>query len=99
MYAGLDPEGSFTGGGTSSRRLEMSGGRKPSFIGGGSGGVPPGIFFKIYVSENAFQPFFPYFITSILCKIRHSNPRGVLRYFTHTLRRRKLFFGVQNFEF
>ena len=43
----------------------------------GGGG---GIFLKISVSENAFQailkPFFPYSITSILSKVRHSNPRG-----------------------
>ena len=36
--------------------------------------------FKIYVSENAFQailkPSFPYSITSILSKVRHSNPGG-----------------------
>ena len=40
----------------------------------------PRLFFKIYVSENAFQailkPSFPYSITSILSKVRHSNPRG-----------------------
>ena len=46
---------------------------------GGSGELPR-IFFKIYVSENAFQailkPSFPYSITSILSKVRHSNPRG-----------------------
>ena len=36
-----------------------------------------GHFYKIYVSENAFQailkPIFPYSITSILSKVRHSN--------------------------
>ena len=36
-----------------------------------------GKFFKIYVSENAFQailkPIFPYSITSILSKVKHSN--------------------------
>ena len=40
-------------------------------------GTSPEIFFKIYVSENAFQailkPIFPYSITSILSKVRHSN--------------------------
>ena len=46
----------------------------------GSGGAPPDFsFFKIYVSENAFQailkPIFSYSITSIL-RVRHSNPRG-----------------------
>ena len=61
-------------------------------MGGGSGGPPPGNFLKIYVSENAFQailkpsenafqailkPFFPYSITSILSKVRHSNSRCV----------------------
>ena len=43
---------------------------------GGSGGLPRKIF-KIFVSENAFQailkPIFPYSITSILSKVRHSN--------------------------
>ena len=37
----------------------------------------PGIFFKIYVSENAFQAIlkaiFSCSITSILSKVRHSN--------------------------
>ena len=55
--------------------MSMSGG----LIGGGFGGAPPKIF-KIYVSENAFQaifkPSFPYSITSVLSKVRHSNPRG-----------------------
>ena len=41
------------------------------------GGSSPGNFFKIYVSENAFQailkPIFPYSITSIVSKVRHSN--------------------------
>ena len=40
---------------------------------------PGFFFFKIYVSENAFQailkPIFSYSITSIL-RVRHSNPRG-----------------------
>ena len=40
----------------------------------------PREFFKIYVSENAFQaiskPFFSYSITSILSKVRHSKPWG-----------------------
>ena len=80
----------------------VSGVRKPLLIGGGSGGCSPGKFFKIYVSENAFQailkPFFPYSMTSVLSKVRHSNPSGVLPIFSH-IRRRKLIFGVQNFEF
>ena len=46
----------------------------------GDPGELPRKFFKIYVSENAFQailkPSFPYSITSILSKVRHSNPRG-----------------------
>ena len=40
-------------------------------------GPTPETFSKIYVSENAFQailkPIFPYSITSILSKVRHSN--------------------------
>ena len=40
-------------------------------------GASPGKFCKIYVSENAFQaflkPIFPYSITSVLSKVRHSN--------------------------
>ena len=113
MNPGLEPEGSFTGGGgggggTSSRRLEQSGaGRErgrgsPCSLEGGVRGRSPGNFFKIYVSANAFQailkPLFPYSITSVLSKVRHSNPSGVLPIFSH-IRRRKLFFGVQNFEF
>ena len=67
----------------------VSGVRKPLLIGGGSGGVPPRFFFKIYVSENAFQAIFealfPYSITSVLSKVRHSNPRrGTPDIFTHT---------------
>ena len=60
----------------------MREGWKPPLIGGGEGGVrgPPPNFFQTYVSENAFQailkPFFPYSITSILNKVRHSNPRA-----------------------
>ena len=46
----------------------------------GGPGELPRIFFKIYVSENAFQailkPTFPYSITSILSKVRQSSPRG-----------------------
>ena len=75
------------GGGTESRSLEPSGesregvgesmrGGTPLSL-GGYGGPPPEFFFKIYVSENAFQailkPIFPYSITSILSKVRHSN--------------------------
>ena len=56
----------------------MRGGWNPLLIGGRP---PPGNFLKIYVSENAFQailkPFFPYSITSILSKVRHSNSRCV----------------------
>ena len=54
----------------------MRGGMNPLSL-GGSGGPPPEIFFKIYVSENAFQailkPIFPYSVTLILSKVRHSN--------------------------
>ena len=43
----------------------------------GGPGASPGKFFKIYVSQNAFQailkPIFPYSITSSLSKDRHSN--------------------------
>ena len=47
-------------------------------IGGGLvRGTSPGFFLKIYVSENAFQamlkPIFPYSMTSISSKVRHSN--------------------------
>ena len=95
------------GGGTSSRRLETSGpsrerGEEALAYWRGVPGVLPRKFFKIYVSENAFQailkPFFPYSITSVLSKVRHSNPSGVLTIFSHICRR-KLFLGVQNFEF
>ena len=58
--------------------MSVFGGGLGWFGGGGGGGG--GIFLKISVSENAFQailkPFFPYSITSILSKVRHSNPRG-----------------------
>ena len=58
----------------------MRGGWNPPLIGGGPGMLPRIFFFKIYVSENAFQailkPIFSYSITSILSKVRHSNPRG-----------------------
>ena len=77
------------GGGTSSRRLEPSGAIWSGGVWEGGGGrahwsgvrgSSPEIFFKIYVSENAFQailkPSFPYSITSILSKVSHSNPRG-----------------------
>ena len=54
-------------------------GEEGRLIEGGSGELPRK-FFKIYVSENAFQailkPSFPYSITSILSKVRHSNSRG-----------------------
>ena len=54
----------------------MRGGMNPLWL-GGVGGDSPGKFFKIYVSENAFQailkPIFPYSITSILSQVRHSN--------------------------
>ena len=75
----------------------------------GSGELPRN-FFKIYVSENAFQailkPSFPYSITSILSTVRHSNPSGggggVLLYF-HTYVGSGYFFfflggGDQNFD-
>ena len=46
----------------------------------GDRGSSPGNFFKIYVSENAFQailkPFFPYSLTSNLSRVRHPNPGG-----------------------
>ena len=76
------------GGGTSSPKLEPSGAcrqRGESMSGGGGSleggsGDFPRNFFKIYVSENAFQailkPSFPYSITSILSKVRHLNPMG-----------------------
>ena len=58
------------------RGESMRGGLNPPFI-WGVRGASPGIFFKIYVSENAFQailkPIFPHLITSILSKVRHSN--------------------------
>ena len=71
-------------GGTESRSLEPRGesrkgrdsmrGVYPPLIRGGRG---PGKFFKIYVSERAFQsilkPIFPYSLTSILNKVRQSN--------------------------
>ena len=84
----LDPRGGVGGGGTSSQRLEpsgesrergesMRGGLTPRSLEGGSGDLPRNISKKIYVSENAFQailkPIFPYSITSILSKARHSN--------------------------
>ena len=43
----------------------------------GGPGASPGKFCKIHVSENAFQAIlkriFPYSITTILSKVRHSN--------------------------
>ena len=52
-------------------------GLNPTCIGGGSGGSTLEIFLKINVSKNAFQailkPIFPYSVTSILSKVRHSN--------------------------
>ena len=66
-------------GGASCERGESMRGEEGRLIGGGFRGSSPGNFFKIYVSENAFQailkPSFPYSITSILSKVRHSNPR------------------------
>ena len=57
------------------RGESMRGGCTPLSL-GGSGDLPQN-FIKIYVSENAFQailkPIFPYSITSILSKVRHSN--------------------------
>ena len=73
-------------GGTENRSLEPSGenrremgeyerGDVPPLI-RGVWGAFPGKFFKIYVSENAFQailkPIFAFSITSILSKVRHS---------------------------
>ena len=51
-FTGLDPEGSFTGGGGGALQAEdlfravqaVSGVRKPLLIGGGSGVAPPGNF-------------------------------------------------------
>ena len=52
-------------------------GNEPPCIRVGGPGTSPEFFFKIYISENAFQailkPIFPYSITSILSKVRHSN--------------------------
>ena len=63
------------GGGESMRRVL----NPPSLWGQGAS---PGKFCKIYVSENAFQailkPIFPYSITSILSKVRHSNTFDLL---------------------
>ena len=71
--------------------LEASGAsreRGESMRGGGTSRLLEGVrrcspgffFFKIYVSEKAFQailkPIFSYSITSIFSKVRHSNPRG-----------------------
>ena len=57
----------------------MRGGGTPCSL-EGVRGCSPGFFFKIYVSENAFQailkPIFSYSISSILSKVRHSNPMG-----------------------
>ena len=79
----------------------MRGGSNPPSLEGDTGDLPQK-FFKIFVSENAFQailkPFFPYSITSILSKVRHSNPRGVLQYFRTYVGSGYLFW-VQNFEF
>ena len=95
------------GGGTSSRRLGPSGasrerGEEALAHWRGVRGFSPGFFFKIYVSENAFQailkPFFPYSITSVLSKVRHSNPRGVLRYF-HTYVGASYFWGFKILNF
>ena len=53
----------------------MRGGLNPLSLGGP--GASPGKVCKIYVSENTFEailkPIFPYSITSILSKVRHSN--------------------------
>ena len=68
--------------GPESGRLESSGGKdQPPLYGGGGGGGGQGdlplIFFLRFVSENTFQailmPIFPYPITSISSKVRHSN--------------------------
>ena len=68
-------------------KAEVLNGEAKTTMGGGSmrGGLPfsfwgvwglPWNVLKIYVSESAFQailkPIFPYSITSILSKIRHS---------------------------
>ena len=65
-------------------------------------GYSPGNFFKIYVSENAFQailkPFFPYSITSVLSKVRHPNPRGGTPIFSHIGASYFLVFKILNFD-
>ena len=86
--SGPDPEmllpGGGGGGGGGALKAEVLN-RKVKAARGGEyerGVDPPlirgaGNFRKIYVSENAFQailkPTFPYSITSILSKVRHSN--------------------------
>ena len=111
---GCSRGGGGGGGGTWSRRLEASGAsreRVESMRGGGipcsldgGPGVLPQIFFKIYVSENAFQailkPFSPYSITSILSKVRHLNPGGGGGGYSDIficIRRLGLIFGVLKF--
>ena len=85
---------------------EYERGWRGRLIGGGRGELPRK-FFKIYVSENAFQanlkPSFPYSITSILSKVRHSKPRGgggtLIFSYIHRL---GIFFwgvGIQNLKF
>ena len=62
--------------GAKTARGEYERGDEPPLVRGVRGDSPE-IFFKIFVSENAFQailkPIFPYSITSILSKVRHSN--------------------------
>ena len=90
---GLEPSGSSREQGESMRGAMME-----AHWRGVRGGGLPQKFFKIYVSENAFQailkPSFPYSITSILSKVRHSNPRGGgTLIFSYTRRLRLIFFG------
>ena len=74
---------------------------------GGFGGAPPANFLKSMSLRLHFKPFRSPFsthsITSILSKVRNSNPEGggggggtlIFSY----IRRLGLFWGVQNFEF
>ena len=85
VLSGPDPEIMLRGGALkaevfnraakAARGGSMRGGLNPLSLGGL--GASKGKFCKIYVSENAFQavlkPIFPYSITSILIKVRHSN--------------------------
>ena len=63
-FSGLDPEGSFTGGGGALQAKDLNRAaqavsevRKHLFIGGGSGGAPPGNFLKSMSLRMHFRPF------------------------------------------